>query len=191
MNNEFYLSDQEKLLLINGIKNGLTRFYKEREGKPDIVTEKNFISRQRASYVFDSIYHLANQHPELKVTAEIRSAGLSYEYVLLFFEERKIMVTFSQVRHQEDLPEYSEYRSEFTEGNRLYNPQLSFFREEENYLNLYKHLVVTYNGSHGANPVFICIGATTPTQKAWIYHEDLMESASLDTGTGSLSLILK
>jgi hypothetical protein len=81
---DFYLSDPEKQLIINGIKNGLYRFYKEREGKSSILTEKNFISRQRASYVFDSIYHLPNQHPELILTAEIRNAGLSYEYVILF-----------------------------------------------------------------------------------------------------------
>jgi hypothetical protein len=175
VSNEFYLSDPEKQLMIKGIKNGLNRFYKEREGKSSIVTEKNFISRQRASYVFDSIYNLPNQHPELNVTAEIRSAGLSYEYVILFFESRNLMVTFSQVKLPEDLPEYSEYRSEFTEGNRAYNPQLSFFRDEENTLKLYKHLVVTYNGSHGTDPIFICMGATTPTQKAWIFHEKLVE----------------
>jgi hypothetical protein len=171
----FYLSDLEKQLIINGIKNGLYRFYKEREGKSSILTEKNFISRQRASYVFDSIYHLPNQHPELNLTAEIRNAGLSYEYVILFFESRNLMVTFSQVKHLEDLPEYSEYRSEFTEGNRAYNPQLSFFRDEQNTLKLYKHLVVTYNGSHGPDPVFISMGATTPSQKAWIFHEKLVE----------------
>jgi hypothetical protein len=177
--NEFYLSGPEKQLIINGIKNGLNRFYKEREGKSSIFTEKNFISRQRASYVFDSIFDLPNHHPELNVTAEIRSAGLSYEYALLFFESRNLMVTFSQVKHLEDLPEYSEYRSEFTEGNRAYNPQLSFFRDEENTLKLYKHLVVTYNGSHGPEPVFICIGATTPSQKAWIFHEKLIERVEI------------
>jgi hypothetical protein len=171
VSNEFYLSGAEKQLIITGIKNGLTRFYKDREGKSSILTQKNFISRQRASYVFDSIYDLPNQHPELNVTAEIRSAGLSYEYVILFFESRNLMVTFSQVKHLEDLPEYSEYRSEFTEGNRAYNPQLSFFRDEVNTLKLYKHLVVTYNGSHGSDPV--C--ATTPSQKAWFFHEKLVE----------------
>jgi hypothetical protein len=175
VSNEFYLSGEEKQLIITGIKNGLTRFYKDREGKSSILTQKNFISRQRASYVFDSIYDLPNQHPELNVTAEIRSAGLSYEYVILFFESRNLMVTFSQVKHLEDLPEYSEYRSEFTEGNRAYNPQLSFFRDEVNTLKLYKHLVVTYNGSHGSDPVFICMGATTPSQKAWFFHEKLVE----------------
>jgi hypothetical protein len=60
VSNEFYLSGPEKQLILNGIKNGLNRFYKEREGKSSILTEKNFISRQRASYVFDSIYHLPN-----------------------------------------------------------------------------------------------------------------------------------
>jgi hypothetical protein len=176
---EFYLSDPEKQLIINGIKKGLQRFYQEREGKPSILTEKNFISRQRASHVFDSIYNLSNQHPELNVIAEIRSAGLSYEYVLLFLEDRKIIITVSQVKYPEDLPEYSEYRSEYTEGNRPFNPQLSFFRNEETNLKLYKHLVVTYNGSHGPDPVFICIGATTPSQKAWIYHEKLLEESKV------------
>ncbi|MHC0039410.1 hypothetical protein [Pseudoneobacillus sp. C159] len=176
---EFFLSGPEKQLIINGIKNGLNRFYQGREGKTNILTEKNFISRQRASYVFDSIYHLSNQHPELNVVAEIRSAGLSYEFVLLFFESRDIIVTFSQVKHLEDLPEYSEYRSEFTEGNRPFNPQLSFFRDEQNTVKLYKHLVVTYNGSHGPDPVFICLGATAPSQKAWIFHEKLMEGLAM------------
>ncbi len=178
--NEFYLSSAERQIIITGIKRGLERFYKDREGKPDLITERNFISRQRASYVFDSIYHIANQHPELNVTPEIRTAGLSYGYVSLFFETRKIVVTFSQVKRPEDLPEYSEYRNEYTEGNRLYNPQLSFFREEDEYhLKIYKHLVVTYNGSHGPDPLFVWIGATTPEQNAWIYHEELNESVVL------------
>ncbi|MDR4886080.1 hypothetical protein RGU12_00790 [Fredinandcohnia sp. QZ13] len=178
---EFYLSSAEKQLILKGIRNGLERFYKDREGKSALVTERNFISRQRASYVFDSIYHIANQHPELNVSPEIRTAGLSYEYVSLFFETRKIVVTFSQVKRPEDLPEYSEYRNEYTEGNRLYNPQLSFFREEDEFnLNIYKHLVVTFNGSHGPDPLFIWIGATTPEQNAWIYHEEL----TVDVGVG-------
>ncbi|MFD1781440.1 hypothetical protein ACFSFW_22600 [Fredinandcohnia salidurans] len=177
---EFYLSSAERQLIIKGIKRGLERFYKDREGKPDLVTERNFISRQRASYVFDSIYTIANQHPELNVTPEIRTAGLSYEYVSLFFETRKIVVTFSQVKRPEDLPEYSEYRNEYTEGNRLYNPQLSFFREDEEFnLKSYKHLVVTFNGSHGPDPLFVWIGATTPGQNAWIYHEELKEGVAL------------
>ncbi|WP_449540332.1 hypothetical protein [Ferdinandcohnia sp. Marseille-Q9671] len=176
--NEFYLSRTEKLLIVQGIKRGLERFYKEK-GTSSIITSRNFISRQRASYVFDSIYHLANQHPELQVTPEIRTAGLSYEYVSLFFEHRNIVVTFSQVKRPEDLPEYSEYRNEYTEGNRLYNPQLSFFREEEERnLKIYKHLVVTFNGSHGPDPLFVWIGATTPEQNAWIYHEDMVEELS-------------
>ncbi|MCC3357185.1 hypothetical protein [Bacillus sp. REN16] len=180
--NEFYLSSVERQIIIKGIKRGLERFYKDREGKSVLITERNFISRQRASYVFDSIYHIANQHPELNVTPEIRTAGLSYEYVSLFFETRKIVVTFSQVKRPEDLPEYSEYRNEYTEGNRLYNPQLSFFREEDEFnLKIYKHLVVTFNGTHGADPLFIWIGATTPEQNAWIYHEELMA----DVGVGS------
>ncbi|WP_142255340.1 hypothetical protein [Bacillus sinesaloumensis] len=173
-NHEFYLSSAERQLIIKGIREGLERFYSDRDGKPNLVTERNFISRQRASYVFDSVYSLANQHPELNVTPEIRTAGLSYEYVSLFFETRKIVVTFSQVKRPEDLPEYSEYRNEYTEGNRLYNPQLSFFREEEEKtLKAYKHLVVTFNGSHGPDPLFVWIGATTPEQNAWIYHEEL------------------
>lgn len=177
---EFYLSSAERQLIIKGIKRGLERFYKDREGKPDLVTERNFISRQRASYVFDSIYTIANQHPELNVTPEIRTAGLSYEYVSLFFETRKIVVTFSQVKRPEDLPEYSEYRNEYTEGNRLYNPQLSFFREDEEFnLKSYKHLVVTFNGSHGPDPLFVWIGATTTGQNAWIYHEELNERVAL------------
>lgn len=179
---EFYLSNSEKELIIYGIRRGLQRFYKEREGKSNIITERNFISRQRASYIFDSIYHLADQHPELNVTPEIKTAGLSYEYVLLFFEDRSIVVTFSQVKRPEDLPEYSEYRTEYTEGNRLYNPQLSFFREDDEYnLKIYKHLVVTYNGSHGPDPLFIWIGATTPEQNAWIYHEDITEGVGVNT----------
>jgi len=179
---EFYLSHAERQLIIKGIKDGLEHFYKDREGKPNLITERNFISRQRASYVFNSIYNIANQHPELNVTPEIRTVGLSYEYVSLFFETRKIVVTFSQVKRPEDLPEYSEYRNEYTEGNRIYNPQLSFFREEDEYhLNVYKHLVVTFNGSHGPDPLFVCIGATTPGQNAWIYHEEL----SIDVEVGN------
>lgn len=176
LQNEFYLNDREKQLIINGIKLGLSRFYSEREGKPEILTEKNFISRQRASYVFDSIYHLANQHPELNIIAEIRNAGLSYEYVLLVLEDRNIMITFSQVKHHDDLPEYSEYRSEYTVGNGRLNPQLSFFDEMESInVKKYKHLIVTYNGASGPNPDFIWIGATTREQNSWIYHQDLKD----------------
>jgi hypothetical protein len=57
------------------------------------------------------------------------------------------MVTFPQVKNLEDLPEYSEYQSEFTEGKSAYNPQLSFFHAEVNTHTLYIHLVVTYNSN--------------------------------------------
>ncbi|MGE8205705.1 hypothetical protein ACQKP0_14205 [Heyndrickxia sp. NPDC080065] len=180
LHHEFYLSDQEKLIIIKGIKLGLSRFYRERVGKPEILTEKNFISRQRASYVFDSIYHHANQHPELNIIAEVRNAGLSYEYVLLVLEDRDIIITFSQVKHHDDLPEYSEYRSEYTGGNGRLNPQLSFFEEiASNHVKKYKHLIVTFNGANGPNPDFIWIGATTREQNAWIYHQDLTEGLQL------------
>lgn len=172
---EFYLAIDEKKLIINGIKKGLRRFYQEREGKPLIVTEKNFISRQRASYVFDAIYHLAHQQNNPSITAEIRNAGLNYEYVLLILEERNVIVTFSQVKNREDLPEHSEYRSEYTEGNVRLNPQLSFFEELGSlHLKKYKHLIVTYNGANGKEPEFIWIGATNRSQNLWIYHEDLL-----------------
>ncbi len=176
LSKEFYLNDQEKLLIVNGIRRGLHRFYKERDGKSELLTERNYLSRQRSSYVFDSLYHLTNQHPELNVIAEIRNAGLSYEYLLLVFKDRNIMLTVSQVKHREDLPEYSEYRNEFAEGNHIYNQQLSFFKDEAPYKEgVYKHLIVTYNGLNGPVPGFICIGATTPKQDSWVYHQDLTE----------------
>jgi hypothetical protein len=181
LSKEFYLSDQEKLLIVKGIRQGLERFYKERDGKAELLTERNYLSRQRSSYVYDSLYHLTNQHPELNVTAEIRNAGLSYKYVLLVFEDRNIMLTVSQVNQKEDLPEYSEYRSEFAEGNGIYNQQLSFFKHEAPYkARIYKHLIVTYNGSHGPVPDFIWIGATTPEQDSWIYHQNLTEGLRSD-----------
>ncbi|MCH1624056.1 hypothetical protein [Fredinandcohnia quinoae] len=174
LRDEFDLSDEVKRIIINGIKLGLSRFYSEKEGKPEIQTARNFISRKRASYVFDSIYHLANQHLEQNIIAEIRSAGLSYEYVLLVIEDRNIMITFSQEKHHDDLPEYSEYRSEYTEGNGRFDPQLTLFEEIETNHKKYKHLIVTYNGSSGPDPEFVWIGATNKGQTAWIYHQDLM-----------------
>ena len=169
---EYFLDENEINLITTGINNGLERFYIERDNRTHLVTEKNYLSRQRTAYVNDAIYSLAKKSTDSSITVELKNAGISYEYVLLTFNKRNIKVTFSPVENLRDLPDYSEYRSNLAFGNSPFDPQLSLFLDPEP-KNIYKSLIVTYNGKNGPTPNFILIGATNPQQDKWIYLSDL------------------
>lgn len=167
-------------LITKGIKNGLNRFYNDkdhlREG--EVLTADNYLSRKRTSCVFDAIYYLAEQS-KLPLSAKISKAGWSYQYVLLRHEVKDLIITFCHTKRPGDLPDFSEYRADLAEGNKALVEQISFWPDEIN-KDLDKSIIVTYNGANGRIPSFVRYGAVTTDQNHWIFQADITNDSLIE-----------
>ncbi|WP_330502420.1 hypothetical protein V2I71_09535 [Peribacillus frigoritolerans] len=181
------LTDEQRKLIIQGIKQGKEEFQTINFSLPDTVTKKHkpFLQSDLVNtHVTKAIEN--NPHTQLKIY--YKKAGF-HPYIVIHDSIRNIFILLSKLPKNKSILNPSGYRGEFASGNLTRLAEMGISKNElygdeipyQDSLNLGIDnqpfgIIVCYDGSSD----IVFEGALRPEQDDWIYKVDITNYINMD-----------